>query len=516
MTRDHIRFPPAALDPQTAALIQVAAAMAIGDVDGLMLWLAVAFRVQVPKDWIGSLLRQCCVTAGYKPYAQARRVVWTAFSRTWGRKLVEGFSDDELEEAFNQRAAFDALMEKPARERAFSRLQLRLHPLHCDLGAKRAALCKAALVGVAVTSRGFRARLREARLAGATRTELMALVGRLQALVPAERTRDLYAAVRGTRSRNDRARSATPPSHPPERRPAPPKPVVDRQVRTIRTGGVVVDESRRSTRGPSLAPPTHAPQAATPQPEVTPPKASGLPGARSVHTTPPPTIDAFQDDLQFFAQVGEALLPGWRQHLRRIFDPKRPAFDVVVTGTPESGATMMARVALAYVLCRVLWVPDPLRVYKLLPGSVLRFSLLSSTRDRARRTLYRPLRAELERSPFFVDHLSPRSGRVRRPIAFKEPYLDVTASGFDDPSIHGDLFAALIDLPVAQHHSGADDAVRDLYWSVRRCIVSRFMDGGQMPGLLIVSASSGSAPGFLTSHVKEIQGLEGGYVASLP
>jgi hypothetical protein len=234
-----------------------------------------------------------------------------------------------------------------------------------------------------------------------------------------------------------------------------------------------------------------------------------------VHTTPPPTIDEFQDDPQLFGPVG-ALERGWRYHFRRMFAPERPAFDVVITGTRRHGTTTAALTAMAYVLCRVLWLPDPLSAYKLLPGSVLRFSLISSTRDRARRTLYRPLRSYLERSPFFAEHLAPGVGRVREAIAFKEPYLDVTASAFDDPSIHGDLFAALIDLPAAQHHSGADHAVRDLYWSVRRRMVSRFMDGGKIPGILILSGSSGSAPGFLTSQMKEIERLPDGYVASLP
>lgn len=230
-----------------------------------------------------------------------------------------------------------------------------------------------------------------------------------------------------------------------------------------------------------------------------------------------PTIDDLLDDPRLLGHVRRALQPGWRPHLRRIFDLDRPAFNVVVTGPPERGTSTVARVALAYALCRVLCLPNALRAYGLLPGSVLRFCLLSATRDQARRTLCEPLHEELEPSAFFARHLAPRAPRGRRNLKFTEPHIEVTVGSIRHPSLYGDVFACVIDLPTPLSHSEQVNAVVDLYWAIGRRILSRFGTAtGQTDGLLLLSATSGSAPDLLESHVREIQRLPDGYVASLP
>lgn len=64
--RRLIQSGSSALDAQTTALVQLAAAMVISDAGELEKWFVVTHRAGVSREWIDVLLRQCLAVAGYE------------------------------------------------------------------------------------------------------------------------------------------------------------------------------------------------------------------------------------------------------------------------------------------------------------------------------------------------------------------------------------------------------------------------------------------------------------------
>ena len=195
----------AGLDPPTAALVQVASALAEGKIAVLQQRLAAARAAAVPDLWIEEVLLQSLLVVGY-PLALVAFGVWREVAG--GAAQQPNGAAEQLAhhdwEAWAQRGA-DVC--KAVYGRAYHKLLLNLRALHPaledlvlvdaygkvigrpGLDLKRRELCTVATSAVLGTAQQLHSHLRGALNTGATRAEVEAVLAVIDGDLDAERRR---------------------------------------------------------------------------------------------------------------------------------------------------------------------------------------------------------------------------------------------------------------------------------------------------------------------------------------
>src|SRR6266700_317609 len=205
---------PTGLDPQTLALVRLAAATATGDETKLRDRMVAARAVHVPPPWVDELLLQSFLNVGY-PLALVAFGVWRSVTgggpprdtgesivhSEWGRWTERGV--EACGEVYG---------------RTFHKLMLNLRALHPaveplvvvdaygkilgrpGLDAKRRELCTLAAIAMQNAPMQLHAHFRGALNTGSTREEVDEVLALIEADLPAERALsvwELWADVRG-------------------------------------------------------------------------------------------------------------------------------------------------------------------------------------------------------------------------------------------------------------------------------------------------------------------------------
>src|SRR6266704_2043046 len=194
--RGKRRMNAGGLDPQTAALVRVAAALAEGKIPELEARFAAAREVDVPALWIEELLLQSMLVVGY-PLALVAFGVWHGMrggrggpggpggrgaARPHGDGAVHGRAYHKL--LVNLRALHPALEDLVLVD-AYGKVIGRP-----GLDLKRRELCTVAAIAVLGTAQQLHSHLRGALNTGATVTEIEAVLGVIDGdLDPEHRTR---------------------------------------------------------------------------------------------------------------------------------------------------------------------------------------------------------------------------------------------------------------------------------------------------------------------------------------
>src|SRR6266568_3205961 len=195
-----------ALEPKTAALVRVAAAIAEGKIAELKARLAATRDAGVPPLWIDELLLQSMLVVGY-PLALVAFTVWREVS---GPLPDQGGHDAEqlAHEDWESWAERGAAVCRAVYGRAYHKLLVNLRGLHPaledlvlvdaygkvigrpGLDLKRRELCTVAAIAVLGTAQQLHSHLRGALNTGATVTEIEAVLGVIDGdLDPEHRTR---------------------------------------------------------------------------------------------------------------------------------------------------------------------------------------------------------------------------------------------------------------------------------------------------------------------------------------
>src|SRR6266516_404129 len=181
-----------ALEPKTAALVRVAAAIAEGKIAELKARLAAAQDAGVPPLWIDELLLQSMLVVGY-PLALVAFAVWREVS---GPLPYEGGPDAEqlAHEDWEAWAARGAAVCREVYGRAYHKLLLNLRALHPaledlvlvdaygkvigrpGLDLKRRELCTVAAIAVLGTAQQLHSHLRGALNTGASVEQVEAVL----------------------------------------------------------------------------------------------------------------------------------------------------------------------------------------------------------------------------------------------------------------------------------------------------------------------------------------------------
>ncbi len=180
-----------ALEPKTAALVRVAAAIAEGKIPELEARLAATRDAGVPPLWIDELLLQSMLVVGY-PLALVAFGVWREVSRP----LPDHGHDAEqlAHEDWEAWAVRGAVVCREVYGRAYHKLLLNLRALHPaledlvlvdaygkvigrpGLDMKRRELCTVAAIAVLGTAQQLHSHLRGALNTGASREEVEAVL----------------------------------------------------------------------------------------------------------------------------------------------------------------------------------------------------------------------------------------------------------------------------------------------------------------------------------------------------
>src|SRR5437867_7323711 len=204
----------APLDPQTVALVRVAAAIAKGDDTALRDRMKAARGAGVPALWVEELLLQSLLNVGY-PLTLVAFAVW---------REVAGPVKDAGEPIAH--AVWPQWVERGAQActevygRTYHKLLLNLRGLHPaleplvvvdaygkvlgrpGLDAKRRELCTLAAIAMQNTPKQLHAHFRGALNTGSTREEVDEVLALIEADLPAERALSVWALWSDVRERN--------------------------------------------------------------------------------------------------------------------------------------------------------------------------------------------------------------------------------------------------------------------------------------------------------------------------
>jgi len=213
----------AGLDPPTAALVRVAAALAEGKIAVLQQRLAAARVAAVPDLWIEELLLQSLLVVGY-PLALVAFGVWREVAGLGagakeGAEQPDGAAEQLAHEDWEAWARRGADVCKAVYGRAYHKLLLNLRALHPaledlvlvdaygkvigrpGLDLKRRELCTVATIAVLGAAQQLHSHLRGALNTGATRGEVEAVLAVIDGDLDAERRRSAHVQWEDVRQR---------------------------------------------------------------------------------------------------------------------------------------------------------------------------------------------------------------------------------------------------------------------------------------------------------------------------
>src|SRR5882672_4821351 len=204
------------LDPQTLALVRIAAATATGDETKLRDRMVAARAVHVPPQWVDELLLQSFLNVGY-PLALVAFGVW----RSVAGPLLESEQGEPIAhpdwERWTKRGV-EACGEVYGR--TYHKLMLNLRALHPaieplvvvdaygkilgrpGLDSKRRELCTLAAIAMLRAERQLHAHLRGALSTGSAREDVDAVLALIEADLPADRALRVWELWADVRERN--------------------------------------------------------------------------------------------------------------------------------------------------------------------------------------------------------------------------------------------------------------------------------------------------------------------------
>lgn len=184
--------------------------------------------------------------------------------------------------------------------------------------------------------------------------------------------------------------------------------------------------------------------------------------------------------------------------------------EAVLTGGIGSGKTTLALHTNAYQLYLLSCMRSPHKLFNLDPSSEILFIFQSITKTLAQGVDYQRFRHMIEGSPYFKKHY-PFDTRLEAKLVFENRVEVVPVAGTETAAIGQNVFGGLIDelnymamvekSKVAIDKGTYDQAIT-VYNSIARRRKSRFMENGQLPGILCL-VSSKKYPGQFTDQKME-------------
>ena len=224
----------------------------------------------------------------------------------------------------------------------------------------------------------------------------------------------------------------------------------------------------------------------------------------------PVDIETFLTDKKY---LGNGLIdngkftvfPYWVKMLKKLFpDNLTTAYNtLILTGGIGLGKSLVAVLALIYLLYRLLCLKDPYNFYGMQPIDKITISLINVTEDAAKGVAWDKMQQLIQMSPWFMEHGNV-SGRTD--IKWKPNKRIELVIGSNNNAIIGRaLFANFTDeINFAAMTTDVDKIKakqKHLISQVDARMQSRFMKGTKLPTLNIIASSKTSDQSFLDSYI---------------
>lgn len=201
----------------------------------------------------------------------------------------------------------------------------------------------------------------------------------------------------------------------------------------------------------------------------------------------------FLENPYYLGEVGASIYGRLKEDFVRLFSGEYE--EVIFTGGIGWGKSFMAHLTIIYVLYQLLCLRSPAESFGLAPGSPLHVVNLSARKDTAQRVVFEGIADKLMLSPFFKEMgVDRRKEEIRLPKG-----ILVLGGESTDTSVLGlNVCAAVVDeTNFMRNQISRKNMVRWahferaelLYSAIKTRMQSRFMRGGQLPGMLILVSS---------------------------
>ena len=199
------------------------------------------------------------------------------------------------------------------------------------------------------------------------------------------------------------------------------------------------------------------------------------------------------------------VFPYWVKTLKKLFpDNLTTAYNtLILTGGIGLGKSLVAVLALLYLLYRLLCLKDPYNFYGMQPIDKITISLINVTEEAAKGVAWDKMQQLIQMSPWFMEHGSV-SGRTN--IKWEPNKRIELVIGSNNNAIIGRaLFANFTDeINFAAMTTDVDKIKtkqKHLISQVDARMQSRFMKGTKLPTLNIIASSKTSDQSFLDSYI---------------
>ena len=197
------------------------------------------------------------------------------------------------------------------------------------------------------------------------------------------------------------------------------------------------------------------------------------------------------------------LFKTWADTMIELFRPDKNYWELILSSSIGTGKTSCAVLALVYKLYKLSCLRDPQSFYGLLPGHAIVFGVYNIFKYKAQSVAASYLREAIDRSPYFKE-VFPVNPNKTLDIEFQKS-IKVSYGATSLHAIGENIFSVLIDETEFMKAAASEEEkgqAWELYTSTLRRMESRYMRGGEIPGLMIQISSKASADSYLSERIK--------------
>jgi len=237
---------------------------------------------------------------------------------------------------------------------------------------------------------------------------------------------------------------------------------------------------------------------------------------------PPVSIKRFLDDDYFMGKWGKDIYPDNRPDIEDIFDPEKNYAEVILAGSIGWGKTYLACLSLCYMIYQLSCYINPHKWLGASPASPIVFMNMSITERKARTVIFQRVKNMIDQSPYFKEAFvrnmrlkdtlewsvdqEDTGSRSGRQIIFKPGTGEGLSALGDD--IYGGAcdelnFFRVVEKSKKSADGGIYDPAQNVYNTVSRRMISRFMSGGLMIGKLFLISSAQIPEDFIERRIDE-------------